>query len=333
VTADDQEQPDRHGRLLAVKLRAVVAGHLGREIDGEIAGFAPGAALLTGDEAWLLVDDDPAHRLGACLGWWRRRPGLVRLHLVAERDAGVLSRRIAQFAAPVSVWALEGRTLTAAQPASHVAPPDPPASHWRFAATIEAAGAEVAVDAGAIIGEVAGLEVCRVVDDPYTGVTRLEVGAGRHDREAFQLMHGDSPDPAVLAGVVAHVAQHRRVGASPHPFNRVAAERFVRWRLVRDPALVGAVVVHAVEPTVPRAGGGGPAVAEGERADGTRLVVACSQGIDLELIPDAADARHRALEAHGPIDLTVVTAARDRAAITTELAALLRQAVSFVSLD
>jgi hypothetical protein len=179
--------------------------------------------------------------------------------------------------------------------------------------------------------------VCRVVDDPHTGVVRLEVGAGRHDREAFQLMHGDEPDPGVLAGVVSHVAQHRRVGAPPHPFNRVAVERFARWCLLREPSLVGAERLHAVEPTAPRSGTAGPAAAEGERVDGTRLVVVCSHGIDLEAIPDAADARHRALDAHGAgtgeVETLLVVPARDRAGITDELASLLRQPVSVVSLD
>ncbi len=332
---------DRRGRLLATKLRAVVADRLGAIDPAEVVDvppFPPGAALQVGDAAWLLLDDDPARRLGAALAWWRRRAA-AHLHLVAERDAGTLARRAAHFDVPVTVWSLDGRALVWAEPAPHEPLREPPADHRRFVATIEAAGADVAFEGGAVVGEVAGLEVCRVVDDPHTGATRLEVGAGRHDREAFQLIHGDEPTAEVLAGVVAHVARHRQVGAPAHPFNRTAIERFLRWRIVREPALVGASRLVAVEPAVPRPGTGGSAAALGERPDGTPLLVVCSHGIDLELVPDAADARHRAALAAGAgigvgeVETVLVVPARDRAAVTDELASLLRQSVSLVSID
>ncbi len=55
------------------------------------------------------------------------------------------------------------------------------------------AGVEVVVEHGVIRGEVRGLEVARV-----GGRRRrrrpLEVGVGRHDREAFAMVHGDLPD-------------------------------------------------------------------------------------------------------------------------------------------
>ena len=53
---------------------------------------------------------------------------------------------------------------------------------------------------GVLLGEVDGLEVCRVV--LVDGVAHLEVGVGRHDREAFALMHGDVPPAEALVGVV-----------------------------------------------------------------------------------------------------------------------------------
>ncbi len=60
-------------------------------------------------------------------------------------------------------------------------------------------GLHVCVEHGVLVGEVRGLEVCRVVDDPHLGTTRLEVGVGAHDREAFQMLHGDVPAIELLA--------------------------------------------------------------------------------------------------------------------------------------
>ena len=74
-------------------------------------------------------------------------------------------------------------------------------------------GATPAVEHGVLVGEVRGLEVCRVVTDAQTGAARLEVGIGQHDREAFQMLHGDVPTVEALAKVVAAVAPHREYGA------------------------------------------------------------------------------------------------------------------------
>ena len=74
------------------------------------------------------------------------------------------------------------------------------------------------VEHGVVTGEVRGLEVCRVVDDPHTGAVRLEVGVGAHDREAFTIMHGDVPTVDALAGVVAR--RRRAPPARPRPSTR-----------------------------------------------------------------------------------------------------------------
>src|SRR5262249_18517616 len=129
--------------------------------------------------------------------------------------------------------------------------------------------------------------------DPDTGHARLEVGVGAHDREAFQLVHGDVPTVDALAGVVAAVAEHRRPGAPPHPLNRLGAERLLRSRLIDDPALVDALVLSAAPPPVPRPNlkDPVPCVATGVDDNGAPLVVVCSVGIDLDVVPFAADAR------------------------------------------
>ena len=123
-------------------------------------------------------------------------------------------------------------------------------SHLAFAAEIVAGGAVPVAEHGVLGGEVAGLEVCRVVDDPHTGAVRLEVGVGAHDRETFQLLHGDRPTVEALTDVVQFVARHRSgartasaeaarrqpVPASP-PARPIPPRRRPSWSLRRRPPL------------------------------------------------------------------------------------------------
>ena len=62
--------------------------------------------------------------------------------------------------------------------------------------------------------------------------------------------------------------------------------------LTADPSLVGASWLEPAEPTVPRQSvADGPGFAVGASADGTPMVVGCAGGIDLSLVPAAADLR------------------------------------------
>jgi hypothetical protein len=67
------------------------------------------------------------------------------------------------------------------------------------------------------------------------------------------------------------------------------------------------------------------------------VIAVCSVGVELDLIPYAADARSALLAAgqrRGDGDrLVVVTPARDRIGLTEELAGLLRRPVELATLD
>ncbi len=70
---------------------------------------------------------------------------------------------------------------------------------------------------------------------------------------------------------------------------------------------------------------------------GGLVVAVCSVGVDLDLIPYAADARLAAEASvpdvgRTPSRLVVVTPARDRINVTRELAGLLRRPAEFVSI-
>jgi len=308
----------RRAQLLSVKLATLVREHLGGQPELVAGEFGRGAALVVDGAAWVLLDGQPERGLGAAIAWALRRE-VAELNVLAERATGLLARRAAHFRFPISVWHVEGRTLLPA--VAEPLPTTPPvlAAHDELRATIVEAGATPVVEHGVLGGEVEGLEVCRVVTDGYTDEVRLEVGVGAHDREAFMMLHGNKPTAVALAEVVQAVREHRRPGAPRHPLNMLAQERSLRAALVTQPELIGATSVVTVEPPLPRPNlkDAVPCVALAV-IDGEQVVVVCSSGVDLDLLPYAVDAR----SAVGVERAVVVLPARDALDAQQRLAAL-----------
>ena len=326
---------DRRARLRGIKLHALVRDHLGRDIAPDVGAFPPGAALVESGVAWVLLEDEPARGLGAALAWSHRQDAEA-LHVLAERSTGLLARRAAGFRVPITVWHVEERSLLPAVAEPPIVPQPAPPAHLALADTIVAGGAVPVVEHGVVTGEVRGLEVCRVVDDVHTGAVRLEVGVGAHDREAFAIVHGDVPTVDALAGVVRAVTDQRGVDAQ-HPLNRLAPERLVRWRLEQQPGQIGLAAVAPAQPPVPRPNVKDrvPCTAIGRRDDGSTVLLVCSVGVDLDLVPYAVDARLAALvdERNEPGvagEVWLVLAPRDLVPVTAELAALADQTLSLV---
>ncbi len=310
--------PERKRQLHGLKLRALAADHLTAELatvtctdDGAVGT----ATTESGDPVVVaLAEERPARGLGGALAA-AERAGLHGIHVFANGSAGVLARRAELLAQPATVWAVEGREATTA-----VADPpveDPPTPEVpELVALMELAGVEVVVEHGVVVGEVQGLEVARVVGDA-TG-HRLEVGVGAHDREAFGLLHGDLPTPDAIRQVADLVRTHRAPGASPHPLNRLGAERWLRARLIDRPDVVRAARLAPAGPPVPRTNlkEAVPAVAVGATQGGDPLVVVTSVGIDLDVVPFAADAR---LRLDPDADLVVAVPARDAHDVVTAM--------------
>lgn len=329
--AGTQIDPQRRAALLAIKLGALVRDHAG-EAPAEKATFALGSALLRDGEAWILADETPIRSLGPSLAWARQQ-GATAVHLLAESCAGVLARRASQFSYPIHVYAIDGRVLAPAEPDPPIGIDELDARLAHLVEVIVAGGAEPLVEHGVLVGEVNGLEVCRAVIDPYIDVVRLEVGVGAHDREAFTLMHGDIPTVEALAGVVNAVAECRTLEAPWHPLNRLARERLLRIEAIRDPARIGARELQPEHPPVKRENVKDvvPAVASGVDADGRPLLAVFSNGIDLDLIPFAADARLR--DQRDDVRLVVVVPPRDDSPVTRALASWLIDPLDIVTFD
>ena len=339
MNASADHSSERRSQLLGLKLRALVAARLSTSIDSESIGFARGAWLVHDDELWVL-SDDPSGRWGAALALAVRHRA-SSLQIIADAGAGTIARSASGFGFPVRVWRTESdRDLVEVSPDPVVTPAEPSPDHLGFAPVITAAGAHVHIESGVVTGEVAGLEVCRVVGDG--DAVRLEVGVGANDREAFAALHVDQRVEDSLARVVRAVAEHRRAGADHHPLNRLAPERLLRWRLQVDPTPIGVSELCPDEPPVPRPPltQSAPCVASGADIDGRPVTVVCSAGVDLDLVPFAADARRavteRAAVHHGDSPATtrrllVVIPARDSLRIVTEMMSLLDQAPGWSS--
>ena len=317
---------ERRAALLGAKLGALVASVAPGE--RRPATFPGGAALVDDGEAWVLLDAKPARGLGPALAWCRAARA-DRLHVVTESHAGSLARRASQFADPPTVWKVDGRSLVRAEPEPLA--PAPPIAHdvAAWADLFRAAGCEPLAEHGRLIGEVDGLEVARV--SPGPDGPRLEIGVGRFDREAHALVSSGRPTQETLAEVVALVRRQRRAEGVAHPLRRLARERWLRARLVERPDLVGAELLAPVPSLVeqPDLDTAWPAVAAGLDDRGEPLVVACSVGIDLDLVPFAADAR---LADGRGAQLVLVLPPRDAHPVTHDLAALLAAPARLVTI-
>jgi len=324
--------PEQRARLLAAKLKALVDSTAGPSSDRRSVAFPGGAALVdaSSSEVWVLADTDPVRSLGPALAVARNATGSldgVQVNLLAEEATGVLARRASQFSLPPVVWRIDGRGLVPA--ASDPVPPsdvpiDPRVA--AFADEITAAGADPIVEHGRLIGEVAGLEVCRVEVDAVSGEPRLAIGVGRFDREAHDLIRGDT-----LADVVALVRRHRIESREPHPLQRWAASRALRSRLIHEPGRVGADVLYPMSPTVeaPDLRVSWPAPATGTSVRHDPIVVVASVGVDLDVVPAAADARLvDGRDAH----LVLAVPSRDVHPITAALAAALARPAEVVGI-
>jgi hypothetical protein len=107
--------------------------------------------------------------------------------------------------------------------------------------------------------------------------------------------------------------------------NQYAAARWLRWVVIAHPELVGAKALHPVSPTLLR---GDLREHQPAPAAGDGVIVVCSTGIDVDLVPTAADARL----AHDPgARLVLVVPAPDAHPLTRTLAAQLADPAEVVT--
>lgn len=242
-----------------------------------------------------------------------------------DGDAGAVARRATLFEPTPTVWAVRDTTLASVEPAAltsvDAAPIEP---HIALALAVE--GVVTNIEHGEITAEFNGLEVGRVTGSGDG--QRFDVGVGAYDQGAFAVMNpGLTPD-AAFAEVLAQVRVHRRRGAEPHPINRLVRERWLRAELCADPTSLGLDALAPVESVEPREGLHEQAPCFALSGDGT-TVVACSVGIDLDLVPAAADIAAR----EGAERIVLVLPERDQHPLTSAVAARSVRPITIVTAD
>jgi len=317
-------------RLLAAKVLGVARSQ-GAEPVGEPHPLLGGAAtMVEGGEAWVLVQREPERALGAALAWSLRHGATATTCVVdvatdgrPQRSAAELvAAKAAALASPPRVLAITRSAVEAVPPAAlpSPAPAVPSALAGLRLDAAAAARVDVVVHAdGALTFELLGLEVARVAPDGS-----LLVGAGKHDRDATNELYAGAPTREALVRAAEAVRQERRPGAQLGPANLLQRERWLRHALVAVPAPLGRAGVAG--PLVPVPDPAPPVDLRRPRpaaatADEGRVLVVCSAGVDLDLVPTAAWLRSWAAPSAERIVLVVPEGADQP--ILTDLAPLL----------
>ena len=250
-----------------------------------------GAGIDNG-HGYYVADDNPRALGGALV--WAAKHTLDRVVIFATSTSGDLARRaslLRQSAPTIEIWHIDGATAAKVdQPSAPNLKPAPVDDRYMaVSALIVEAGARVVRDHGRLVAEVAGLEVARVVDDDDG--PRLEIGVGQADRELAAIMYKGPPEETLRR--VVEVVSNERVAGSHHPLARLARPRWLRSVLLDDPSLVGATELNPVPGM--RANdsvdNSDPAAAVGCDQNRSPVAVVCGAGVDLDLVPEAADLR------------------------------------------
>lgn len=310
---------------MQAKLTALVRDHFDG-VDGELISTPFGAALLSGDRTIVLVESDADRSFGPALALAKRHGSTV-LDLLVSGSAQRCAARAPLVDPSPTVWSIDGTDLARVdRPAAAPIVAEPLLrSDLAELLADPSLNVRTIVEHGVITAEFRGVEIARV-----TGVgdeQRIDVGVGAYDQGAYAMMNPDLDPGDALRDVVRQVASHRRRGGEPHPLGRVARERWLRDELLDDPSLVGADALAPVEGPRERDGlrDVAPAFALGVAA-GAPTLVACSVGIDLDLVPAAAEIAAR----HDATHIVFVLPERDVHPLSRELAGCLRVTHEFV---
>lgn len=330
---------EQRSRLLRMKLAALV-----RELEVDVSAEPVSVGAITavvadGHVLALAEVGGPAVLASALV--WANRQGATALTLFVDDLAEDVARWASYFALGdrrIDVRAVIGAKSESAHPSPLPILAERSTEYTSDEAALVdqllASGVEVVDEHGVVRGEVLGLEVARLVrwSSEHGGddALHLEAGVGRFDRDAAAAAHPDEPPAVGLARTVDSVRKYRYSGAPVHPIQMLARERWLRALVLADPTLVGASELVAVAMTTESTGlrDTHPAAAFGTDTAGRPLLVVCSTGVDLALVPLAADTR-ALIDPDARLLLTLPE--RDHHAATIMLAQMLLQPAELVA--
>ena len=286
--------PSRLARLNAIKLAALVRDHVGDDVDLVPGEFPGGAALRRADEAWVLARRAPARALGPALAWALRQGADVAPCGGRDRAPGSWPDVPRPSRCPCRCGTQ--RVECCCPPWPSRCPIRPPCRRPIASSSTPSpqSGADPHEEFGVLSGEVQGLEVCRVVDDPYTGRHPARGRCRRARPRGVPHAARRSPAPRGARRVVrgrhpAPAARRHRSSADPAGAGAAAAVR--AWSAEpyahrRHPGGAGRAAGAAPEPEGP-----GAVRARSPPSTAVAVAVVCSMGVDLDVVPYAVDAR------------------------------------------
>ncbi len=263
---------------------------------GITVGEAEGDHLFDGTRLWTLAsEEEPAKALGAALFRASRYGDATPLTVCFDDpiEAALAARRVTALEPSPEVRLVDGRTLVAVDAAGEPEPAldiSPVGFADRFDDLCRGVGVDPVLEHGTWRGEVLGLEVARAVG-LSNAEPSIEVGVGRFDREAGVMMRGNRSDAEALAAAADLVRAQRRPGAGAHPLATLARERWLRRDVCVHPDRLDLIDLEPVDPADERLNlrDPAPAPAIGSDVDGRRVLVVCSVGVDLRLVPAVAE--------------------------------------------
>ena len=306
-------------------------------------------ALNLDGHGFVLLSESSARSLSAALIWAAQQP-VQRLTVFADSEPttdapSATSARpedLARWAhyflvadQPIEFRLIQGAGSTGIQPGPVPPASAPPERDSVLEQHLIDEGLEVVHEHGVTRGELLGLEVARIVVWPEESggdnALHLEVGVGRFDRDAHAAVRPDESPVDDLAKTVSILRDHRFPGAPTHAVQRLSRERWLRALLVDQPSLVGAQSLTALGMTAEPAGlrDAFPAAAIGSKQDGTTVIVVCSCGVDLALLPLAADLRE---QVNSEAVLLLALPKQDHHVATKWLASLLRRPAELIDI-
>lgn len=296
----------RRAQLERARAEGLLRAAFDVDIERAEVDTAPfGVTARIGDHVWIVSMSDDLAVLGGILVWLDRHT-YASVDFVVDHHAGVHARRAEMLAPECTVWQVTGNDVALATPEPIAESRPHPTNTAAIESMLVELGLDVVCEDGLIRGEVAGLEVARVMEGPDGPV--LEAGVGRFDREAGALLQAGRPIEQSVTAAADLVRPHRTHGAHGHAINRLARERWLRCEVVADPSTVGIALPELVEPVPPRSNllEVVPAALIGTDGD-RRVLVVCSAGVDLGLLPAVADLA----QVHQPDEIRIVVPKRD----------------------
>ena len=239
--------------------------------------------------------------------------------------AGIAARLAIGLKGEIRIMYFHEGELAQVSPASFPDAPITPVLSEDFEAMCRKAGVSIVCEDGIWRGEILGLEVIRVNEGD------IQVGVGRFDREAGELLNNGKSRVEQLVAAANQVRTQRTAAAGAHPLATLSRERWLRHKLLSEPEIIGLSEMTPIDPVHQSKNLKDffPAAAIGTDEDHKQVLCVCSVGIDIGLIPLTAELAYL----HKPERIVIVLPPQDILPLIIEASHLLNTPSTLIGVD